>query len=68
LIVVRGPSAWRLRERKGCCGVTNSVASATRWLVELSWLSSGGVGQVVLEREDVVVSRATNSEEVAELC
>jgi hypothetical protein len=48
--------------------VTNSVASVTRWLVEFGWLSSGGVGQVAPEREDVVASRAANLEEVVELC
>jgi hypothetical protein len=54
--------------KTGCCGVTNSVASATRWSVELGWLSAGGVGRVAPEKEDVVASGAANSEEVVELC
>jgi hypothetical protein len=40
----------------------------TQWSVEFGWLSSGGVGRVAPEREDVVASGAANSEEVAELC
>jgi hypothetical protein len=67
-IAIRGPLARRPRERKGCCGVTNRVASVTRWSVEFGWLSSGGVGRVAPEREDVVASGAANLEEVVELC